>query len=101
LKPINACVICSGLLVLSTSVLAGTRLSTAQCNDYPFTPLKREVTHAQLRHELAELESVGYDPGAVSTAYPSDLERAKSLLQAKYARDCTASRAHVTAQNSQ
>jgi hypothetical protein len=101
LKPINACLICGGLLVLSTSVLAGTRLTAAQCNDYPFTPLKREVTHAQLRHELAELESVGYEPGAVSPDYPSDIERAESRLQAKYARDCTASHAHVTAQNSQ
>jgi hypothetical protein len=89
------------LLVLSTNVLAGTRLTAAQCNEYPFTPLKGEITHTQIVNYLAELESIGYDPGKVSVYYPSDIERAESRLRAEYARDCTGSPAHVTAQSSQ
>ncbi|CAB3781220.1 DUF4148 domain-containing protein [Pararobbsia alpina] len=101
MKLIFTSLICSGLMILSTNVLAGTRLTAAQCNDYPFTPLKGKVTRAQLVQVLAELESVGYDPGAVSGYYPLDLQRAQSRLRAKYARECTDSPKHIKAQSSQ
>jgi hypothetical protein len=63
-------------------------LTAAQCNDYPFQPLKGEVTHAQLMQELAELESVGYNPTGDEIDYPADLERAEHRLQVKYQNDC-------------
>ena len=40
--------------------MAAPHLTPQQCNDYPFTQLKGEVTHKQLMRELGELEAVGY-----------------------------------------
>jgi hypothetical protein len=50
------------LLLGSVSAMAGSKLTAEECNDYPFKPVVGEVTHAQLVQELAELESVGYEP---------------------------------------
>ncbi|MGF6243879.1 hypothetical protein P3T42_005644 [Paraburkholderia sp. GAS38] len=72
----------------SASAFAAKGLTPQQCNDYPFTPLKAEVTHAQLMQELAELEAVGYDPSENDEDYPSDLELAEKKLQAEYHADC-------------
>jgi hypothetical protein len=72
----------------SASAFAAKGLTPQECNDYPFTPLKAEVTHAQLQQELAELESVGYSPAEDDEYYPSDLEHAEKKLHAEYRADC-------------
>ena len=45
------------LVSASASVMAAPHLTLQECNDYPFKPLKSEVTHAQLEQELAEFTS--------------------------------------------
>ncbi|WP_118185539.1 DUF4148 domain-containing protein [Paraburkholderia phosphatilytica] len=81
--------VCTTLLLGSASVFAASHLTPQQCNDYPFTQLRGSPTHAQLENELAELESVGYNPSAGDDAdYPNDIERAEKLLRAKYRADC-------------
>lgn len=77
------------LLIGSASAMAAPGLTSQQCNDYPFTHLKGEVTHKQLMRELGELESVGYSPGdSDASNYPDNLEQAKQKLQAEYRADC-------------
>jgi Domain of unknown function (DUF4148) len=77
------------LLLGSVSAMAGSHLTAEQCNDYPFKPVEGHVTHAQLVQELAELESVGYNPEKRDFYYPNDLQAAQARLQAKYLADCT------------
>ena len=84
---LNAAV-CSALMLASASVFAASKLTPQQCNDYPFTPLHASVTHAQLQNELVELESVGYQPSDNDNEYPVELQRAETLLRAKYRADC-------------
>lgn len=72
----------------SASAFAAKSLTPQECNDYPFTPLKAEVTHAQLVQELAELEAVGYNPSQDDEYYPADLELAEKKLHAEYRADC-------------
>jgi hypothetical protein len=72
----------------SGSAMAAQGLSPQECSDYPFKPLKGEVTHAQLMRELGELEAVGYDPTADDVEYPDHLEQAQQRLQAEYRADC-------------
>ena len=88
------------LLTVSAAGWASPGLTPQQCNDYPFTRLKTEVTHKQLMNELSELEAVGYDPSANDNYYPSDLMAAQKKLNAEYRRDCTASNGVPTAQYS-
>ncbi|HEV3423985.1 MAG TPA: DUF4148 domain-containing protein [Paraburkholderia sp.] len=76
------------LLAGSASAIAAPHLTPQQCNDYPFKPLKGEVTHKQLMRELGELEAQGYDPGADDNLYPADLEAAEAKLQTEYRADC-------------
>ncbi|MEW6340744.1 MAG: DUF4148 domain-containing protein [Paraburkholderia sp.] len=76
------------LAISSASAFAGQHLTPQQCNDYPFTPLKTEVTHAQLMQELAELESVGYSPSDNDEYYPHDIHVAQRKLWAEYHADC-------------
>jgi hypothetical protein len=76
------------LTLCSASAFAAKGLTPQECNDYPFMPLKAEVTHAQLQQELAELEAVGYNPSEDDEYYPSDLELADKKLQAEYRADC-------------
>ena len=75
------------LSLASASAMAAP-LTPRECNSYPFKPLSGEVTHAQLIGELAELESVGYDPTADDPDYPTNLNRAQQALRAKYQKDC-------------
>ncbi|SDE08412.1 DUF4148 domain-containing protein [Paraburkholderia lycopersici] len=80
---------CGALVIASTSAFAGSRLTAQQCNDYPFVRTGGAVTHTQLENELAELESVGYDPTDTEHPdYPSDIERAQTRLLTKYRADC-------------
>jgi hypothetical protein len=78
------------LILGSVSVMAGPRLTVEQCNDndYPFKPVEGHVTHTQLVQELAELESVGYQPDRWDPYYPNDLQAAQARLHAKYLADC-------------
>lgn len=86
------------LLIGSASAMASPALTQQQCNDYPFKPLKGEVTHKQLMNELGELEAVGYSPSNDDDEYPSDLQQAEQKLQAEYRADCVpAAHASTTA----
>ncbi|MFM0058758.1 DUF4148 domain-containing protein [Paraburkholderia phytofirmans] len=89
------------LLIGSASAMAAPHLTPQQCNDYPFKPLKAEVTHKQLMRELGELEAVGYQPGGDDDNYPSDLNHAEKALQAEYRADCLPAAPHVSASNAQ
>jgi hypothetical protein len=75
-------------LLGSVSAMADTKLTAEECNDYPFKPVVGEITHAQLMQELAELESVGYDPHRIDYYYPNNLQAAQGRLHAKYVADC-------------
>jgi hypothetical protein len=79
------------LLLGSVSAMADSKLTPEECNDYPFKPVVGEVTHAQLIRELAELESVGYDPYKNDYYYPRDIDAAQARLHAKYIADCAPS----------
>jgi len=77
------------VLLASGVTSAASKLTPAECNDYPFKPLSKPVTHAQLMQELRELESVGYDPWADDEYYyPSDIQLAQARLRLKYRADC-------------
>jgi hypothetical protein len=88
------------LVSASASVMAAPHLTLQECNDYPFKPLKSEVTHAQLEQELAELEAVGYDPSQDDEEYPNDLQIAEGKVQSEYRRDCRPSAAMTETQSS-
>jgi hypothetical protein len=88
MKHLTKAMAASVLLTVSAAVWASPGLTPQQCNDYPFKPLKAEVTHKQLMNELSELEAVGYDPGANDDYYPADLRAAQKKLRAEYRRDC-------------
>jgi hypothetical protein len=90
------------LLAGSASAMAAPGLTPKQCNSYPFTKLKGEVTHKQLMRELGELEAVGYSPGnGDDNDYPQDLEQAQQKLQAEYRADCLPAQPHVSASAAQ
>jgi hypothetical protein len=88
MKSVSKTALLAALLIGSTSAMAAHTLTPQECNDYPFRPPKGEVTHAQLVHELEELEAVGYNPNTNDDEYPADLERAQQRLQAEYRADC-------------
>lgn len=87
------------LMTVSASVMAAPHLTPQQCNDYPFTPLKGEVTHAQLQQELGELEAVGYSPSQDDEEYPEALRTAQKKVRAEYRRDCTSTAAMTGTQS--
>jgi hypothetical protein len=77
------------ILLASGVASAAGKLTPAECTDYPFQPLSKPVTHAQLMQELSELESVGYEPSAGDESYyPSDIQLAQARLRLKYRADC-------------
>ncbi|CAB3750058.1 DUF4148 domain-containing protein [Paraburkholderia humisilvae] len=77
------------VLLASGAASASSRLTPGECNDYPFKPLSKPVTHAQLMQELSELESVGYQAsGGDDSYYPSEIQEAEARLQLKYRADC-------------
>jgi hypothetical protein len=77
------------VLLASGVASAAGKLTPAECNDYPFKPLSKPVSHAELMQELRELESVGYAPGAPDqNYYPSDIQLAEARLRLKYRADC-------------
>jgi hypothetical protein len=84
------------VLLASGVASAAGKLTPAECTDYPFQPLSKPVTHAQLMQELSELESVGYDPSASDESYyPSDIQLAQARLRLKYRADCVGENVNV------
>lgn len=71
--------------------MAAPQLTQSECHDYPFVPLKHEVTHKQLMEELSELEAVGYQPAADENDYPQDLNVAEAKLRKEYRQECAGS----------
>jgi len=77
------------VMLASGAASASSKLTPHECNDYPFTPLSKPVTHAQLMQELGELESVGYQAGGGDGSdYPSEINVAEARLKLKYRADC-------------
>jgi Domain of unknown function (DUF4148) len=67
-------------LVLGTALLAGTAQSAmAQTDGQSSSPL----TRAEVEHQLAALQSVGYDWAANDNDYPNDLQAAEQRLAAQ------------------
>ena len=86
---VPAIALASALLLASGVASAAGKLTPDECNDYPFKPLSKPVTHAQLMQELSELESVGYEPSARDERYyPSNIQLAEARLGLKYRADC-------------
>jgi hypothetical protein len=63
--------------IAAASILAAPVASFAQSNG--------PVTRAQVRSELVQLESVGYNPGRVDPSYPSDILTAQARVNAQNA----------------
>ncbi|WP_175975716.1 DUF4148 domain-containing protein [Burkholderia sp. BCC1047] len=81
--------VCAAMLASSVSAHAETKLTSAQCHDYPFVHTNGPVSHRQLVNELNVLESVGYDPSSGDeSSYPDDIDSAQARLMQKYRRDC-------------
>ena len=50
-----------------------------------FAQSQQPVTRAEIKTELKQLESVGYNPATATDAfYPSDIQAAEARVQAKY-----------------
>ena|ERR1700738_1707841 len=92
MKLLSKAAACAVLLIGSASAFASPKLTPQECNDYPFVRVSGPVTNAQQERELAELESVGYEPGpAADDLYPRtrpDLQQAEQMLHAKYVAEC-------------
>jgi hypothetical protein len=84
------------VVLASGAASASAKLTPQECNDYPFTPLSKPVTHAQLMQELGELESVGYQASAGDDSYyPSEIQQAEARLRLKYRADCLGEKVKV------
>lgn len=88
------------MLVGSASAMAAPHLTPRECNGYPFTPVKGEITHKQLMRELGELEAQGYNPGVDDATYPANLETAQAKLMAQYRTDCLPAKTASSTQGS-
>ncbi|QBR03395.1 DUF4148 domain-containing protein [Paraburkholderia pallida] len=88
-KTLQRTAILALLSVVACPAFASSKLTAAQCRDYPFVRSAQPPSHQQLQNELRELESVGYSPASGdANDYPYDLQSAQQRLQAKYQRDC-------------
>lgn len=71
-----------GSLIVSTALMATSVCVYAQT---PPAPATHQITRAQVRHELEELESVGYNPSQGDNGdYPADIQAAEQRLEAKH-----------------
>ena len=68
-------------LILSAVLMATSTCVYAQTSSEPGT---HQVTRAEVRHELEELESVGYRPVPNDLYYPDDIQAAEQRLAAKH-----------------
>ncbi|WP_167336093.1 DUF4148 domain-containing protein [Paraburkholderia bannensis] len=75
-------------------------LSPNDCNSWPFVRPSTGVTPRELRRELKELESVGYQPSDNDVHYPSDIQAAEARLRIKYRHDCTGKASQLPANRS-
>jgi hypothetical protein len=65
-------------LVVSVMLMAASASVHAQTS---MEPGKHQVTRAEVRHELEELESVGYRPTPNDLYYPEDVQAAEQRLE--------------------
>ncbi|WP_416049521.1 DUF4148 domain-containing protein [Cupriavidus basilensis] len=71
-----------GSLIVSTALMATSVCVYAQT---PPAPATHQITRAEVRHELEELESVGYNPSQGDNGdYPADIQAAEQRLEAKH-----------------
>ncbi|WP_050983015.1 DUF4148 domain-containing protein [Cupriavidus basilensis] len=71
-----------GSLIVSAALMATSACVYAQTSPEPGT---HPVTRAEVRHELEELESVGYNPSQGDNGdYPADIQAAEQRLEAKH-----------------
>ena len=75
-QPIRARVVSGAVLMaISASVYAQT----------PSEPAAHQVTRAEVRHELEELEAAGYNPAqGDDPTYPADIQAAEAKVAAKH-----------------
>ena len=71
-----------GSLIVSAALMATSACVYAQTSPEPGT---HQITRAEVRHELEELESVGYTPAQGDNSnYPADIQAAEQRLEAKH-----------------
>ncbi len=69
-------------LIVSVALMATSACVYAQTSPEPGT---HQLTRAEVRHELEELESVGYNPfQGDNSDYPADIQAAEQRLEAKH-----------------
>ena len=68
-------------LIASTVLMATSACVYAQTSLEPGT---HQLTRAEVRHELKELESVGYRPIPNDLYYPGDVQAAEQRLEIKH-----------------
>jgi hypothetical protein len=73
---------------LRVLVIAGAVLMAASAGAYAQTssgPASHQVTRAEVRHELEELEAAGYNPSqGDDNDYPADIQAAEARVAAKH-----------------
>ncbi|MFB9126485.1 DUF4148 domain-containing protein [Paraburkholderia dipogonis] len=73
----------AGALVASATLLATASGAYAQTSATPGT---HQLTRAEVRHELEELEAAGYDPSRGDESdYPADIQEAERKVAAMHA----------------
>ena len=70
-----------GSLIVSAVLMATSACVYAQTSAEPGT---HQITRAEVRHELKELEAVGYRPVPNDLYYPDDIQAAEQRLEAKH-----------------
>ncbi|WP_233801458.1 DUF4148 domain-containing protein [Paraburkholderia sp. HP33-1] len=73
-----------GSLIVSAVLLATSGCVYAQTSVEPST---HQITRAEVRHELEELEAAGYRPVPNDLYYPDDIRAAEERLAAKHQRE--------------
>ncbi|WP_027799320.1 DUF4148 domain-containing protein [Paraburkholderia dilworthii] len=70
------------LVVAGAVLMAGSSCVYAQTRS---EPAAHQVTQAEVRHELEELEAVGYNPSQGDDSdYPADIQAAEAKVAAKH-----------------
>jgi hypothetical protein len=73
----------SATFVVSAALLATSNGAYAQTST---TPATHQLTRADVRHELEELEAAGYDPSRGDESdYPADIQEAERKVAAMHA----------------
>jgi hypothetical protein len=70
-----------GSLIISAVLMATSACAYAQTSAEPGM---HQTTRAEVRHELKELEAVGYRPVPNDLYYPEDIQAAEQRLAAKH-----------------